>query len=89
MQLNNLLQANGGIGRLRWGLPIRGGPDDRPSWTIEAFRQSPNHLAYPHLTPLIVDGMGYGCGTGGTLGAAKEEAARQVLRHLLAPNLVR
>jgi len=39
MQLNNLLQSNGGAGRLRWGDPIRGGPDHTPSWTISAFRQ--------------------------------------------------
>ena len=38
LQLNNLLQSNGGAGRLRWGDPIRGGPDHRPSWTISAFR---------------------------------------------------
>ena len=38
MRLNNLLQANGGSGRLSWGNPIRDGPDDRPIWTIVAYR---------------------------------------------------
>lgn len=50
MQLNNLLQANGGAGRLRWGDAVRGGPDHCPSWTIDAFRQSPNHPARSQLT---------------------------------------
>ncbi|KAF9652935.1 hypothetical protein BDM02DRAFT_3108587 [Thelephora ganbajun] len=70
MQLNNLLQANGGTGRLHWGEPIKGGFEHSPTWTVIAS----------------LDGMEYGRGTRGTLGAAKEEAARQVLRRLSALN---
>jgi len=33
--------------------------------------------------------MEVGHGTGETLDVAKEEAARQILRHLLAPNFTR
>ncbi|KAF9651704.1 hypothetical protein BDM02DRAFT_3110142 [Thelephora ganbajun] len=71
MQLNNLLQANGGTGRLRWGDPINKGPDQcRPHWTINAF----------------LDGMECGRGDGANLGQAKEEAARQVLMHFSSLN---
>ena len=50
MQLNNLLQSNGGAGRLRWGEATRGGPEHHPNWTISAFRQSPKRPVYSHLT---------------------------------------
>lgn len=52
MQLNNHLQAIRGTERLRWGKPIKSGPDNSPSWSITAFRQSPNCLVYSYLTCL-------------------------------------
>ena len=43
-------------------------------------------LLYIPTSPVsIVDGIEAGYGTGGDLRTAKEEAARQVLKHLLGP----
>ena len=80
---------HGHLGRFSWGDPIRGGPsDDSPNWTVAASCQSPNCLAYSHLTLLIVDGMEVGRGTGRFLNVAKEEAARQALKRLTIQNHV-
>ena len=49
MELNNYLQSHGGTSRLRWE-PIKEGPDDSPTWTVKAIRQSPNRPACSCLT---------------------------------------
>ena len=89
MQLNNLLQANGGAGRLRWGDPIRGGPDHCPSWTINASRQSRSRLPYSHLTSAYSRWRRFrlrhredlGCGKGGSRSQSPETSP--CLQHYL------
>ena len=79
-QLDNCLQFNGGPGRLDW-TSFWDGPANDPTWT--AVYLGP--LCGPHLgrsTYLYstVDGVEWSRAEAGTLGAAKEEAARRVLR---------
>lgn len=37
MQLNNWLQAHGGVNRLTWNTYIAGGPRHKPNWHSECF----------------------------------------------------
>ena len=85
LRLNNLLQSPGRQGQeLKWAKPWSEGPDHKPTWNVTCQRLF--HFSPCLLDPYLqstVNGVNYGPCKGGTVSAAKEEAARLVFRHLL------
>lgn len=92
MQLNNYLQANGGVRLLSWEV-YQSGPLHQPSWTAIAYSGLlllASSTSRQTLTPpLTVSGVEYGRAYGPSQSVVKEEAARQTLNALIADRRAR
>ena len=85
MQLNNLLQQTYGIGALSYA-PHQDGPQHNAPWVVVAYSKP---LFHTYGTPSNIDsvevrGIEYGRGVAHTQAEAKEQAASQAYRGVMA-----
>ena len=91
MQLNNYLQANGGVRLLSWEV-YQSGPLHQPSWTAIAYSMFQSYsLQHVDTHPSLpaVSGVEYGRAYGPSQSIVKEEAARQTLAALVSDRRAR